>query len=284
MGYRTRELAQVVGLTGAQVRSYVYNGLLEPLRGSRREYHYSFTDLMLLRIGSRLARNGVRAGRVASALHALRGQLPDGIPLSSVDLETLGDTVLARDDQGLWDPESQQQYFGFAGTDLSVDESAKGDEPMPVVVPFALASRRVAQLDVEPAVWYERALALEENDAEAAIEAYRHVLALDPTDADARANVGRLHHEAGRIEEAEQEFRLALVHDPCHATAAFNLGVTLEDGGRLQPARDAYLRALELDPELAVAHYNLSGIAEQLGDKAGAVRHLSEYKRSQAAP
>jgi tetratricopeptide (TPR) repeat protein len=284
MGYRTRELAQVVGLTGAQVRSYVYNGLLAPLRGSRREYHYSFTDLVLLRIGSRLARNGVRAGRVASALHALRGQLPDGIPLSSVDLETLGDTVLARDDQGLWDPESQQQYFGFAATDLPLDESAKGREPMPVVVPFALASRRVAQLDVEPAVWYERAMALEEDDAEAAIEAYRHVLALDPTDADARANVGRLHHEAGRIEEAEQEFRLALVHDPCHATAAFNLGVTLEDGGRLQPARDAYLRALELDPELAVAHYNLSGIAEQLGDKAAAVRHLSEYKRSQAAP
>ena len=72
MGYRTRELAQVVGLTGAQVRSYVYKGLLEPSRGSRREYQYSFHDLMLLRIGTRLARGGVPLTRIAAALHALK--------------------------------------------------------------------------------------------------------------------------------------------------------------------------------------------------------------------
>jgi len=234
---------------------------------------------MLLRIGNRLARRGISVTRVASALHALKVQLPKGVPLSSIDLAALGDTVLARDDSGLWDPESQQQYFGFAARDEdSTDEDAPGN-PLPVVVPLPLASRRVAQLDVEPAAWYERALELEEADAEAAIKAYRHVLALDPTDADARANVGRLLHEAGRVDEAEQEFRLALEHDPNHATASFNLGVALEDGSRLEASRDAYVCALELDPELAVAHYNLSGVCERLGDKPGAVRHLAEYKR-----
>ncbi len=279
MGYRTREMAQVVGLTGAQVRSYVYHGLLAPGRGSRREYQYSFTDLMLLRIGSRLARHGVPIGRVASALHALRGQLPEGIPLSSVELDALGDTVLARDESGLWDPESRQQYFTFASSLHQTNDVESGpDEPMPVVVPLALASRRVAQLDVEPAVWYERALRLEESEPDAAIEAYRRVLSLDPTDADARANVGRLLHEAGRVVEAEEEFRLALQHDPRHATASFNLGVSLEDSGRWEQARDAYLRALDLDPDLEVAHYNLSGVFEKLGDQTSAVRHLAEYK------
>lgn len=285
MGYRTRELAQVVGLTAAQVRSYVYHGLLDPARGSRREYQYSFTDLMLLRIGSRLAREGTPVGRIASALHALRSQLPEDVPLSAVQLESLGDRVLARDERGLWDPESQQQYFAFASQESDNDEAEPAvEEPLPVVVPLALASRRVVQLDVEPAAWYERALSLEEEDPSAAIDAYRQVLALDPTDADARANVGRLLHEAGRVDEAEQEFRLALEHDPAHATAAFNLGVALEDGGRLVPARSAYRRALELDPDLAVAHFNLAGVCEKLGDKPAAVRHLADYKRLLSRP
>lgn len=278
MGYRTAELAQVVGLTERQVRSYVYRGLLAPHRGGRQEYQYSFQDLVVLRVGSKLARARIPFRRIAAALTALRHSLPEDTPLSAVEVEALGDAILVRDGSGVWAPETGQQYFGFA---LDPETETEGEaEPLPVVVPMPWKAGRVAQTDLEPAVWYERALRAEDRDdpLEAA-DAYRRVLALDPSDADARANLGRLLHEAGHLAEAEEEFRAALRHDPAHATAAFNLGVALEDRACLDEAAAAYRRALDLDGDLASAHYNLAGVLEALGDRAGAFRHLQSYRR-----
>ncbi len=279
MGYRTTEIAEVVGLSDRQVRSYVYAGLVKPERGPRHEYRYSFQDLVLLRMGSRLKRSRLSVRRVAAALLKLRDQLPDEQPLSSVEVDALGRTVLVRDGDGVWDPHTGQSYFPFSLESRSEEGAARAAGPLPVVVPLPVASRRVAQTDVESAAWYERALGLEEANPSAAVDAYRQALALDPTDADARANLGRLLHAQGALEDAEAEFRQALRHDPRHATAAFNLGVALQDQDRLEEAREVYDQVLALDPGFAAAHFNLATVCERLDDTAAAVRHLSEYRR-----
>ncbi len=279
MGYRTTEIAEVVGLSDRQVRSYVYAGLVKPERGPRHEYRYSFQDLVLLRMGSRLKGSRLSVRRVAAALLELRDQLPDEQPLSSVEVDALGRTVLVRDGDGVWDPHTGQSYFPFSLESRSEEGAARAAGPLPVVVPLPVASRRVAQTDVESAAWYERALGLEEANPSAAVDAYRQALALDPTDADARANLGRLLHAQGALEDAEAEFRQALRHDPRHATAAFNLGVALQDQDRLEEAREVYDQVLALDPGFAAAHFNLATVCERLDDTAAAVRHLSEYKR-----
>jgi tetratricopeptide (TPR) repeat protein len=92
-------------------------------------------------------------------------------------------------------------------------------------------------------------------------------------------NLGRLLHEDGRTAEAERHYRQALAAAPGHATAAFNLGIALEDLRRPADAVDAYRIALAADPRLADAHYNLARLYEKQGKKAGALRHLSHYKR-----
>jgi tetratricopeptide (TPR) repeat protein len=66
---------------------------------------------------------------------------------------------------------------------------------------------------------------------------------------------------------------VALIH--------FNLGVALDHLERLREAQASYGRSLELDPTLADAHYNLGRLREQLGDKRGALRHFSAYRRLQ---
>lgn len=66
---------------------------------------------------------------------------------------------------------------------------------------------------------------------------------------------------------------------PGHAMARYNQGVVLEDLGRPDEAVNAHLRALEVDPDLGAAHFNLSRLYEAAGDTAGAVRHLSAYRR-----
>jgi tetratricopeptide (TPR) repeat protein len=133
--------------------------------------------------------------------------------------------------------------------------------------------------------WYERGVALERTDAEAAIAAYRRAIAGRPDLADAHNNLGRIHHDRGEVAVAEACYRRAMERAPDVALYHFNLGVALEDQGRGDDAVAAYQQALALDPQLADAHYNL---ARQLEHRARAsadelllrraVRHLRQYR------
>ncbi|ODV41476.1 hypothetical protein AWV79_35490 [Cupriavidus sp. UYMMa02A] len=54
---------------------------------------------------------------------------------------------------------------------------------------------------------FNRALALEDTgDADAAMQAYQDCLALDPDNADAHLNLGRLYDLAGRTQQALRHY------------------------------------------------------------------------------
>jgi tetratricopeptide (TPR) repeat protein len=270
-GFSTRDLAELVGLSAAQVRSYVRAGLVAPERGPTGEYRFSFQDVSILRTARTLLDSRIPPRRVRRALRRLREQLPAGVPLSAVSIGIDGDRILARHELALWNPESGQTLFDFSA------QPAAGR-----VAP--LEQRRADRLRhawdrLEAFDWCGLAAELEGVAPAEAREAYGHALALDPTNADAHVNLGRVLHAEGRLREAERHYRLALDRDPLHATAAFNLGVVLEDQGRLRDALHAYELALGCDPMLADAHFNLAGLYERLGEPAAALRHLGSYKR-----
>src|SRR5260370_42543181 len=93
---------------------------------------------------------------------------------------------------------------------------------------------------------YTRAFALEDADPDRARAAYEACLEADPDHVEARNNLGRLLHIAGRLDEAEQVFRAA--HKP-EALLVFNLGVSLESLDRELGALVADLEALALEPK-----------------------------------
>jgi DNA-binding transcriptional MerR regulator len=123
---------------------------------------------------------------------------------------------------------------------------------------------------------FERALALEESDAEAAIALYRACLAADAKRTEARLNLGRLLHEQGRLGEAEGVYRGSNSAEPL---LSFNLAVLLEDLDRTGEAMAVYRHAIALDPGLADAHFNLARLCEQAGNARDALRHLLAYRR-----
>jgi DNA-binding transcriptional MerR regulator len=110
-------------------------------------------------------------------------------------------------------------------------------------------------------------------------KAYEAALARDPRHVSARINLGRLLHAAHSLPEAEALYRAALEHEPANALAAFNLGVALEDQDKIDAAIDTYRRALAIDESYADAHFNLARLLESRGDKRGALRHLSSFRR-----
>jgi tetratricopeptide (TPR) repeat protein len=269
-GYTTREVAEVLGLTPTQVRTFARTGLLSPGRGSAGELRFTFQDIVLLRTARELRERSVSPRRIRHALSRLREQLPEGRPLSAVTVAASGDQVVVRDRDTVWEPETGQVAFDFAVRDLATR-----------VEPFAgrLTRERMEEEEMDADGWYDLGWELEAVSLQEAADAYGHALELRPEHVEARVNLGRLLHEAGDVAAAEAEYRHALEEDPDSALATFNLGVALEDQNRLNEAVEAYARAVELDGELAEAHFNLARLCERAGDPRGALRHLAEYRK-----
>lgn len=269
--YSTREVADIAGLSEAQVRRWARAGLVEPSKDSHGRWRYSFQDLALLRTAAKLLRSHLTPNRVTRALRMIREQLPAGRPLSAVRIFVTGQRVVVKDRLASWEPESRQGSLDFDVQSLSQE----------IAPPIRRRSPTNGErVEDSAADLYQAALDLElAGRGEEARSAYEAALGRDPMLVGARINLGRLLHAANRITEAEALYRAALEQDPGNAVAAFNLGVALEDQGATDAAAEAYRRALKIDDGYADAHFNLSRLLEAGGDTRGALRHLSAFKR-----
>ncbi len=270
-GYSANDVARLLDLSVGQVRSYARAGFLDPERGPRGEYRFSFQDLVLLRTAKGLVAARIPERQVRRALRTLKQQLPSGRPLSAVQIHAEGDRIIVRQDDTVWNPESGQTQFNF-------DVGERVDK----VAPHARraveqAGESEEELDSED--WYSLGVELETAAPNHAREAYRRALELDPADAASRINLGRLLHESGHLKAAEAHYRLALAHGSPNGTALFNLGVSLEDLGERRDAMQAYRDAIAVSPRLADAYYNLARLLEQVGDSAAALRCLKTYRK-----
>jgi tetratricopeptide (TPR) repeat protein len=266
----TADVSRILGMREAQVRDLVRAGLCRPARRGRG-YAFSFQDLVVLRAAKELLERHVPAARVRRALAALAAELPPERPLSGLRIFADGREVAVRDERAAWQPATGQIVLDFAVDDLArrVADVTR-EAPAPVPEPDRRAEARAA---------FERALELEDADPEAARDAYRSALALDPELTDACVNLGRLTHEAGDAREAARLYHDALERSPDDAIVHFNLALALEDLRSNEAAVAHYQRALALDPDFADAHFNLAGLCEQLGREAEALRHYHAYKK-----
>ena len=270
-GYSTSEVAKLLGLSPPQIRGYVRAGFVSPERGEHGELWFSFQDLVFLRTARGLMAARVPPRRIRTALRKLKGQLPEGQPITSARLGVESNRVVVDDGAQRWQPESGQILFDFGGAE-AVNEVAP-------IVRHAdpEAPKKTHEFSADD--WFEWGCELEPGSPGEAIAAYRRALELAPEHADAHVNLGRLLHEAGDPAAAEPHYEAALAARPDDGTAAFNLGVALEDQNKLPEARLAYLKATRLEPENADAHFNVARLAEKLGRPAEALQHLQKYRK-----
>lgn len=269
-GYATRDVAALLGLSVAQVRSYIRDGFLAPAQGPRGEYRFSFQDLILLRTAKGLLAAKVPRRRIRLALQKLQQQLPAGKPLTGVRITAQGHRVVVRDGHELWDPASGQIFLDFDVAELQREAAT--------LVPVTDSRPKPRKEPSTAEAWLAEGMHIEEEDPEGAVDAYRKALDLDAGLPDGWLNLGRLLHEQGALGEAERCYRRAVELQPEEPVALFDLGVALQDQERFAEAAAAYERALALDDTFADAHFNLSAVYEALGDRQTAFRHLKSYK------
>ncbi|MBL8288051.1 MAG: tetratricopeptide repeat protein [Rubrivivax sp.] len=299
-----REVGNTLGLSRALVLSLVAAGFVKPARGKRREYRFSFQDMVLLRTAHQLRVAQIPSRSIVRSLHRLRATLPEAMPLTGLRLLAVGDEVAVREGGSRRAADSGQLLFDFemplppppqqrpppatveqaaAESGAAVRSAAPGARGAPTATATATATATIAAAPVplprSARSWFERASEREASDAAAAERAYRSAIALDPDFADAWLNLGVLLGNAGRLAEAIALYRQALVRLPREPLLHFNLAVMLEDAGRAAEALAAYDRCLGIDAEVADAHFNAARLHELLGHSREAIRHYSAYRR-----
>jgi tetratricopeptide (TPR) repeat protein len=267
--YDTKDLERLFGLPASAVRALARAGNIQPVRRSGK-LHYSFHDLVVLRTASALRAAKISSQRINKTLQELRSALPEGSALNKLSLTALGNRIAIREGQTLRESESGQYALA-----LEIVEE-KGRLHVISRQDTASMADAVGNPAGDPEEHYARALAIEDSNPQAAQKAYELCLRADPEHLEARINLGRLLHLAGRLKEAERVYRVGAKADPF---IAFNLAVVLEDLEREPDAILAYREALALDPQFADAHFNLARLYERAKDPKASLRHLLAYRR-----
>jgi tetratricopeptide (TPR) repeat protein len=263
--YGVSDVERVLQMSRGTIRSLIKAGFVSPARGPRREYLFSFQDLIVLRTARALNAANVPPRRITRSLKQLREHLPEQMPLSGLSIRAVGDRVVVQQGVTRWQADSGQYL-------LDLDVSVAGGE-------LSLLERSAPAGTPDAEDWFNRGWEMETQDAAEARAAYERALELEPDHTGASVNLGRLWHEAGELVRAERVYRAALEHNSEEVLLPFNLAVVLEDAGRTAEAIPLYEAALEIDVKFADCHYNLALAYEAMGDQKRAIRHLGAYRK-----
>ena len=267
--YSVRDVERLVHLPRRRIRSLIEAGFVQPQRGPRNSWRFSFQDVIVLRNAQALAAAKVPRKRIAASVKELRRRFPQSTPLSGLNLSADSGGVVVKEGNRRWRAESGQYLLGF-------ESAPSGGAPK-------VLERQAARPPEGADDWFERGVALESADPEGAIDAYERAVAADPALLKARINLGCLLHEKGRLEKAEAVYRDALRAHGDDPVLLFDIGVLLDDRGRRLEAAEAYRAALRRDPAFADCHFNLALLCERLGRPKDAIQHLAAYRRLTSA-
>jgi DNA-binding transcriptional MerR regulator len=278
--YTLKRVQELLDLPRAVVTGLVADGFVQPTRGPRNEYRFSFQDLLLLRTAHALSQADIPPRKILRALARLRGELPADLPLTGLRVSAVGADVVVRDGHGARKVDSGQLVLDFEvsparrGGDVAFIDRRPEPARTPTASPTRAADRRALAR-----TWFEQGERLEAHNPKAAESAYREAIALEPTYVDAYLNLGALLCEAGRCVEASDLYEHALQLGAVDALIHFNHAIALEDQRDIASAIRSYRHALMMQPDLADAHYNIARLLEKQGDAQGALRHFSAYRR-----
>jgi tetratricopeptide (TPR) repeat protein len=264
--YSVQDVERVLRLSRGTIRGLINVGFVKPARGKRREYRFSFQDLIVLRAARALIDAKVSRRRINKALQDLRRRLPAELPLAGLSISAVGDRVVVREGKNHFQVDDGQYVLGL---DVEVDNG----------VLRVVEHKQPRPAENESENWFGKALALEQSDPSAAVDAYERAVKEDAENMSAWVNWGRLLHELGRMADAESVYLRAREQCGSDPVLMFNLGVLLEDLGRPDSALDAYKVSISEDPVFADCHYNLARLYQALTRPQDAIRHLGQYRR-----
>lgn len=265
--YTIAQAQELLSLPRAAIVGMIAAGFLTPARGTRKEYLFTFQDVVVLRTAHRLTEQNIPLRRVVQSLKKLRERLPAQVPMSGLRITAIGGDIAVRNADAQWEAPSGQVLIDF--------EVSTGEAGMTVLTRVSADNATTDQAEYH----FRLGHSLQEIDAIAAEAAYRAALAIDNAHYATLLNLGAFLCRHGHCDDAAELYERALIVDPENADLHYNHAIALEDQKRYASAISAYQRVLELAPDYIDAHYNVGLLYDKTGEPQKALRHISAYRR-----
>ena len=271
--YTTRQVSKLTKLSAHQIRNIVNRGLLSPARGERSEYRFTFQDIAFLRCVARLQSEHVSMRKIITAMLVAKRKFDAPQAVASINFNRVGDRVLIKDQECLWDPITDRLELDFDSVQDAKNEKVVDlwMKDFRIEPSHRMWNDRASDSDD----WYNLGIEWEGLDIEEAALAYRKALKLDAQNTDAYVNLGRLTQLSGNLEGAMKLYDNALEVDPENELAHYNIGTIHDELNQVEDAIHHYSQALGL-PD---ANYNLSQLYADLGDEVRARRYMVAFER-----
>ncbi|MCZ6559821.1 MAG: sulfotransferase [Gammaproteobacteria bacterium] len=217
-----------------------------------------------------LARVALQAGQISEAVEAAKEAEKSSEHRVSARL-IIGRTLLINGDLAAAEKIAEEVLAQQANAEAhNLRGEARGNlgRASEAAVDFAEAAALNPQ---QPAFHYNLAIALQlQGNFLAAIDSYRRVLEIDPSNHQATNGLAVTQVSAALYPQAIGTFQGLLERWPDDARSWAGLGAALQFQGKYAKARDCYQRAIAIDPDLVEAHSNMGTVLQGLRDIPGA--------------
>ena len=286
--YTPAMLSGLLGLSTGVIRSWERLGLIHPVRKVYRLPYFDFQEVAGVRRIAELLAAGVSRREIESGLSALKS-IVEGIerPLVQLDILARGSHLLYRDHVGLVEPVSGQRCFDFDDPDKpdrsdavnSAQQPDENDSSPAVLAQFpALVGDSNGRDHWSADEWSrEGCRQLDENNAAAAIEAFRMALMERPGEATDHFHLAEALYRLGHVDSALERYHAAVEVDHNFIEAWTQLGCLYAEKQEPVSAADALRIALDIHPDYPDAHWHLANVLHQLGRDDEARSHWQAY-------
>lgn len=118
--YKTGLVTKLTGATSNQLKYWSRTGLVSPEINGRRA-HYSFKEIVKLRVLVSLRKKGLSLQKVRFGINCLSKILPDDEPLSRLIIYTDGTDMIVVEKGKYFSAITRQQYFRFDTEEIGAE-------------------------------------------------------------------------------------------------------------------------------------------------------------------
>lgn len=111
--YGTRDVSTLLGVSRFKVRTLAKLIFPEKPRGRRREFRFSFQDLVFIRAAGAVHEKGISYAAIGECLRRMRTQVAAGVSIDSAQIWADGKEITVRLGSEAWHPRTGQLLFSF---------------------------------------------------------------------------------------------------------------------------------------------------------------------------
>src|SRR5688572_2857049 len=111
--YTLSGIQSMLGLLRSVITGLITAGFVTPSRGKRREYRFSFQDVVLLRTAYSLQAAQISPRKILRSLKQLKASLPSELPLTGLRIAAVGNDIAVQEGERQWEAESGQWLIDF---------------------------------------------------------------------------------------------------------------------------------------------------------------------------